>query len=261
LPTDDQSLFAEPLTTPEFDPNKDYTAELVGEGKKYKTNADLAKAAVFKDAHITRLEAEAAERKAETERLKNELSTRTRLEDLVDNIASGASKTQSSTVTTPSETVPSSQALTPQEFEAQVDAVYAKREKERAANANRAVVKARLEEKLGPNFATKVREQGRQLGLGENFLNQLAAENPTAFFKLIGVEDKPADRRNIFSTPPQSDLNPDSGFAPSDTFQDKAYFDKLRQEKGDRVYWSPEVQSRLHKNAAADPVRFGLTDS
>jgi len=131
------------------------------------------------------------------------LSTRTRLEDLVDNIASGVSKTPSSTVTTPSEQVPSSQGLTPQEFEAQIDALLSKREKERAGNSNRAIVRQKLEEKLGPNFANKVREQGKQLGLGENFLNQLAAENPAAFFKLVGVEDKPVTRQSLFSPPPQ----------------------------------------------------------
>lgn len=259
MPTDDQSLFAEVNT--ELDPTKDYLSEIVGEGKKYKTPADLAKGAVYKDAHIARLEAEAAQRNADVERLKTDLSARTRLEDLVDNIASGTSKTPSSTVTTPSEPVPSSQAQTPEQLEAQIDALLSKRENERKANANRALVKEKLVEKLGPNFANKVREQGRVLGLGENFLNNLAAENPAAFFKLVGITDAPANRNNIFSTPPPSDFNPDAGFTPTDTFQDKAYFDKLRAEKGDRVYWSPEVQSRYHKNALADPVRFGLTDS
>lgn len=258
MSTDDQSLFAETVT-PEFDPAKDYSTELVGEGKKYKTVADLAKGAVFKDAHIARLEKEAADRKAETERLQNELSTRARLEELVDNIASGTSKTPSSPVITPSEQVPSSQAQTPQEFEAQLDALLTKREKERQGNSNRAIVRQRLEEKLGPNFANKVREQGRSLGLGENFLNQLAAENPAAFFKLVGVEDKPVNRRDIFSPPPQSDLIPD--FAPTNTTRTKDYYNNLRKEKGDRYYWSPEVQTQLHKDALADPVGFGLTDS
>jgi hypothetical protein len=259
LPTDDQSLFADTNNSPDFDPNKDYSADLVGEGKKYKTVADLAKGAVFKDAHILRLETEAAERKATVERLQNDLSARARLEELVDNIASNAGKTPSTPVTTPNEQVPSSQAQTPQEFEAQIDALLSKRERERQGNSNRAIVKQKLEEKLGPNFANKVREQGRQLGLGENFLNNLAAENPAAFFKLVGVEDKPANRQSLFSTPPQSDLTPD--FAPQDTSRNKAYYDKLRQEKGDRVYWSPQVQSQLHKDALADPVGFGLTDS
>ncbi|WP_154073665.1 hypothetical protein [Bradyrhizobium erythrophlei] len=260
MPTDDQSLFAESLNT-DLDPSKDYSTELVGEGKKYKTVADLAKGAVFKDAHIQRLETEAAEFRATKARLEAELSTRTRLEDLVDNIASSTSKTPISEPHHGSEQVPSSQAQTPEQLEAQIDALLSKREAERRGNTNRATVKQKLQEKLGPNFATKVREQGRQLGLGEAFLNNLAAENPAAFFKLIGVEDKPADRRNLFSSPPVSDVNPDSGFAPSDTFRDKAYYDKLRLEKGDRVYWSPQVQAQLHKDAAADPERFGLTNS
>lgn len=257
---DDQSLFAEVTNTPDLDPNKDYLSDIVGEGKKYKTPADLAKGAVYKDAHIARLEAEAAQRNADLERLKTDLSTRTRLEDLVDNISSRESKTLTTPVTIPAEQVPSSNQ-TPEQLEAQIDALLSKRERERTGQSNRAIVKQKLEQTLGPNFANKVREQGRALGLGENFLNNLAAENPAAFFKLIGVSDSQAPRRDIFSTPPQASVNPDTPFAPADTFQDKAYFDRLRQEKGDRVFWSPEVQSRYHKNAMADPVRFGLTDS
>lgn len=260
MPTDDQSLFADNLTTPEIDQSKDYSTELVGEGKKYKTVADLAKGAVFKDAHIQKLETEAAERKATLARLEAELSTRTRLEDLVDNIASSQSKTPSSTVTTPSEQVPSSQAQTPEQLEAQIDALLSKRETERRGNINRAAVKQKLEEKLGPNFANKVRDQGKALGLSEAFLNNLAAENPTAFYKLVGVEDKPADRRNVFTPPPQSDVNPNT-FSAGETFRDQAYYNRLRVEKGDRYFWSPEVQAQLHKDAMADPERFGLTNS
>ena len=259
MPPDDQSLFAEALNIPtEIDPSKDYSTELVGEGKKYKTVADLAKGAVFKDAHILRLETEASERKADVDRLRNELSTRARLEDLVDNISSGISKAPISPVITPSEQAPSQ---TPEELEARLDALLTKRERERSGNSNRAIVKQKLEEKLGPNFANKVREQGRALGLGENFLNSLAAENPAAFFKLVGIEDKPVNRRDMFSPPPQSGVNSDNGFAPQNINRTKQFFDTLRKEKGDRHYWSPEVQTQLHKDAMADPIGFGLTGS
>lgn len=260
---DDQSLFADtPSPDPQIDPSKDYLPELVGEGKKYKSPSDLAKAAVFKDAHILRLEAEAAERKAETERLKAELSTRARLEDLVDNIASNQGKSPSNDrqpdLVNPD---PSSPAQTPEQLEAQIDALLARREAERAGNTNRAAVKQKLQEKLGPNYANKVRELGRAVNFGPAELDRMAAQNPTAFFKLLGIEDRQPNRQDIFSTPPQSALNPDTGFSPTDGFRDQAYYNKLRKEKGDRHYWSPEVQTQLHKDAVSDPVRFGLTNS
>lgn len=258
--SDDQSLFDATDITPVIDPNRDYLTDLVGDDKKYKSPAELAKAAVFKDAHILRLETEAAERKTETDRLRNELSTRARLEDLVDNIASRDSKTPSNDeLTRLREPVPSSPVLTPAQLETQIDDLLNKRDKERTGKTNRDFVKQKLAETYGPNYQNKVREQGRTLGLGEGFLNSLASENPTAFFKLIGIEDKP--QRSIF-TPPQSEVNSDAHtFSPSVTTRGKAFYDKLRVEKGDRHYWSPQVQTQMHKDALADPAAFGLTGS
>jgi hypothetical protein len=260
LSIDDQSLFAD-TTNNEPDPARDYLNDLVGEGKKYKTSADLARASTFKDAHIARLEAEALSYKETTERLNNDLSARARLEDLVDNISASTSKSNSNDGEPRlREPDPSSPALTPAQLEAQIDALLTKRDNERTSNSNRGIVKQKLLEKLGPNFASKVRDQGRAIGVGEAFLNQIAAENPAAFFRLIGIEDKPRGP-SLFSAPPQSDINPDVGFTPSDSYRDKAYYDKLRADKGDRHYWSPAVQTQYHKDALADPIRFGLTDS
>jgi hypothetical protein len=257
--SDDQSLF-ETSDTLTIDPNKDYHADLVGEGKKYKTDAELAKAAVFKDAHISRLEREAAEARAKTEDLQNELSTRTRLEALVDNITSNTSKTPSSEEPTRlREQVPSSH-LTPTQLEEQIDALLTSREKARLGKTNRDLVKTKLVETYGPNYSNKVREQGSALGLGENFLNNLASENPTAFFKLLGIEAK-TPTRSIFS-PPVSEINSDAtAFSPNASTRNKAYYDKLRVDKGDRYYWSPEVQTQMHKDALTDPQAFGLTNS
>src|SRR5688500_15910791 len=63
----------------QFDQDKDYFSELVGEDKKFKTPADLARAKAESDAFIERL-------KQENSGLRNELKTRTTMEDFMKTI-------------------------------------------------------------------------------------------------------------------------------------------------------------------------------
>src|SRR2546426_10450626 len=68
---------------PEVDPNKDYLAELVGDGKKFKTSQDLARGKFEADQYIEVLKRRQDEMRADYLKISEESKTRATLDDLV----------------------------------------------------------------------------------------------------------------------------------------------------------------------------------
>jgi hypothetical protein len=229
-----------------IDPNKDYFSELVGDGKKYKDNVAAGRALVEKDAFIERL-------KAEAHGLRQDLNTRLKLEEVVDRISSASkSPTSEQPPREPDNGQPASQ-LSPEDVQKLVTDTLTDSEKGAQARRNLAHVEEKLQEAFGPTFRRTVKAQAAKLGVGETFLQNLAAEQPAAFLKLMEVG--PSESSSFTPPPPPSVNSAALGYKPSQGTKRKSYYDGIKKQDP-RRYWSPSVQNEMHNEALKQGETF-----
>ena len=221
----------------------DFAAELIGDGKRYKTTQDAAKALVEKDRFIERLKAEAAEARAS---LRGESKMDEFLEKLKA-INTGTASTQNTmsgeTATNQNQTnnQPPSKALTVDE----VQKLLEDRERKIAEEANLNASIQKVREAFGANFKAVMTAKADELGMSQEYLLNLAKTQPKAFVKLVEADVSPQGR----NAPPPNSVN-------TATFQGKRtgeknneYYRNLRKQVGDAEFFKPSIQNQLHKDA------------
>ncbi len=230
---------------PVVDHSKNYLEELVGEGKKFKTQEDLARAKLESDAFIARLQ-------GELQGIRTELNTRLTVEQMMDKITAAKEATNSNTngnqpvVNGESGT----KSLTEADLTALVEDRLSKLEKARIQEANLNQVRQALTEKFGADFPSHLKQTAINLGVGEEFLNNLAKEQPKAFLALVGQQDAPKApqvQNTLFAPTPSQQIPKTPGFAPTGE-RKKSFYDDLKR-KDAAAYWSPKVQNQMHQDA------------
>lgn len=241
-----EDLFSDEPThsaPPELE-DKDYFSELVGEGRKYADPQTLARSRIEADRYIEQL-------KTENAGLREDLGSRIKLEEFVDRLNQReppqAPQPQDGEGRRVDDT-----AVTPEDLDRIVDTRLTEREKAASRKQNLAKTKAELQKQLGPNYASKVKEIGSGLGLGEAFLNDVAATSPDAFLKLVGLTEQP--RQELFEAPPRSNVNT-AGFKPQGSAKNFAYYEALRK-KDPNTYWRPTTQNEMFREAHAQQEAF-----
>ena len=226
-------LFEDGNDLPIVDPSKDYLTELVGEGRKYKTPADLARAVVEKEAYVQRLQ-------NETKGLRTDLQGRIKLEDLLTKFDQ---RVQPEVVSTP-QGESDTRTNTPQlpDFEKLIEQRLNAKEAEKAAKDNERIVLGKLAEAYGDNYANRVKSELQKVGMTTEQGTKLLRENPDAFLRLLGVGHQ-QKKEDLFQ--PQSAVS----FTPNTQGRTYAYYQQLRQEKPTE-YWSPRVQNEMLKKLA-----------
>jgi hypothetical protein len=146
-------------------------ADLVGEGKKYKSVEDALKSIVPAQSHIARLEQEAAARKADLEGRKT-------FEELLEELKSGTTKEPTSP-----------NGVTQDILEQTIASVLSRKEAQSAAQANTSKVVQAFQAKFGDKakaeeMYVKIAEES---GMSVADLNTLAARSPAAVLKLAGI--------------------------------------------------------------------------
>jgi hypothetical protein len=239
-------LFNDSDDTPEVDPNKDHFSELVGEGKKYKDSQAAGRALVEKDAFIERL-------KTEAHGLRQELNTRLKLEEVIDRISSASKSPTSEQPPREPDKEQSASQLSPEDVQKLVADTLTDTEKKTQARRNLAFVEEKLQEAFGPTFRRTVKAQAAKLQVGESFLQNLAAEQPAAFLKLMEVEGR---EHSSVTPPPAPSVNSAAlGFKPNSGIKRKSYFDSIKKQDP-RRYWSVAVQNELHAEALKQGQTF-----
>lgn len=243
-------LFKEPDDHQELDQTKDYLAELVGEDKKFKTVADLARAKAEADRFIEQLKQEQAG-------IRQELATRVTLEEFMDRMRSGQpdSQTPDSRSNNQEDTGGGDKPLTLADIERLVEERVSGREQKRTEEANLRTVQEELKKAYGDQYVSKLKETAQSLGMSEDYLGNLAKSAPKAFLKLVGVEgqSRQAAAANGLFTPPAGDSR-GSGFQPS-ADKTKSWYDNLRKTDP-KTYWLPATQNQMHKDATRLQERF-----
>lgn len=225
----------------QIDPNKDYFEELVGEGKKYADAKQAGKALVHKDLHIQRLETEHEGMRNDMLRMREELNAVPKLQELIEKLGTNSNNEQNlENVNQNTEKT----AVDMQEVESLFAKKYDERKAQEQAEQNYNVSLSKLKSVHGDNYESTLKTQMDELGVTEEFVNNLARTNPNAFAKMFAQ----AAPRETFQAPPQSNRRSDS-FAPSGAQKrDEAYYENLRQTKPD-LYWSPKTQNQMHMDA------------
>lgn len=171
-----------------IDETKDFLSELVGEDKRYKTPADLAKAKIHADAHIEALNRSLAE-------LREDLKNRGTTEDLLTAIKS--LKNEPAPIP-PSNHEQEQQGAKPGLTEADIERLLAEREAKSRKTTNLNTAIGKLKEMHGENFRSVVQAKAKELGVTTEYMQKLAEDSPALFTGLF-----PARQKDVFAAPPQ----------------------------------------------------------
>lgn len=230
MTTELDQLFADQSAT------RNYLEELVGENKKFKTNDDLARGKAESDAFILKLQ-------GELDGLRKDLTASTKLEQLLEKLQN--TPPGGNTPSGESEGNDSAPKLDDHAIEQLVEKKLQDYERTNRTQTNVNAVKEQLLEVLGKdNFGTKLKDRILALGLTEKQYLDLASTSPQAAIKLIAGERQQTQTYSI----PSSSVSTER-FVPSNgADRNFAFYEKLRKDnKSD--YWSPKVQSQMHKDA------------
>lgn len=226
---------------PQLDPTKSYLNELVGEGKRYDSPEAVARAKVFADEHIKRLESENKQYRDDVIRFREENMAKQKLEDLIDQL-------QGRKVQEPLENnqpiVPKENAIDLRQIESLVENKLKQTELTRTYNQNLQIVQQKLKEKYGEDYIPHYKQQIEQLDLSKEEADDLARRKPTTFLKMLGLDQQRLPQQQ-FQAPPRNTNQPMSPQAMN--LPEKrtwSYYEELR--KRDRnAYLSQKTQLQM----------------
>jgi len=239
----DSDLFKADPTDPldQVDDNVDPLSLLVGEDKKFKTPADLAKSKLEADRFIETLKRENAELR---EREKNTA----KLGDVLERLSSLEVKRESpvdNRQTNHDDDNLRKEALTPEKIDELINQRLQAREQEAKARENVQRTVEALKGKFGNDYLRKLEDTTAALGMTKEEMNSLAATRPALVLTLLGV-DKTPNKTNELFTPPSSN-NP-RNMEVGQTKRDQKYYDKLKKDNP-ALYKDPKTQIQMHKDA------------
>lgn len=219
-------------------------ADLVGEGKKFKTVDDLAKGKAEADAFIEQLKKEQAD-------LRKELSVKVDTEATLTELRNEMKALKESKSVIPSKENTTS-ALSENDLKALVSKTITESEANRSQTQNIVTANNQLVKHYGTTEKAQeaLRNKAQELGLSIDELKGIAARSPTALLKMVLPEGvKQPEGGSFQSGSLNSDALPhqQSGEPKEGT---KEYFDMLRT-KDKKRYWSAEVQNQIFKAAMA----------
>jgi hypothetical protein len=213
--------------------------DLVGEGKKFKSVEDLARAKIEADNFIAKI-------KAENEELRREVTVSTRpavdrTQEILDRMEALFNKPVTERQPVPQEPERTEvKGLTAKD----VEDLLIQRERQAQAERNLNTVKTKLAEVYGDKYGDALKSMAEKNGLTASYIDQLAATAPQVVLNLM-AQQKPD---GLF-TPPQSAVN--VNFAPTaGPHKTKSWYNQLKAT--DRAkYFSKEVQLQMYNDAMA----------
>lgn len=223
--------------------------DLVGEGKKFKTPDDLAKAKLESDRFIEKLQNEQRE-------LREELNKRLTTEDAL-------RKAQEAGIVEPrpqADPAPVPQRQNEQlNISSEVEKALAKRDQEASLRSNIEAVTTRMTELYGTadKAAEVISSRSRELGMPVETLRKMASENPKAFLALLGVQDKPqgAPQTSSWSNTKNTTAMKSAVGSTAVTPGTYKYYSELRKTDP-AAYFSSRVQLQMDKDAREKGEKF-----
>jgi hypothetical protein len=222
---------------PRIDDSKNYFEELVGEDKKFKTPEDLAKGKYQSDLYISQILERQDELRNDYMKLRDEYNSRAKLEELVDQL-SQKQQLASNDSTDVKDKPPT---FDPNRIDSLIDSKITERELNRRQTENFNKVKDKLIERFGERYQTVFKQQIDNLGLTEDYVNDLARRSPTAVFKTFGLDQEP--QTQSFQSPFSSSVRADQ-FARKPQERTWSWYQDLKK-KDPKVYWDKKTQNQM----------------
>lgn len=229
----------------QIDETKNYLAELVGEGKKFKTPEDMARGKYESDIYIQIQNKRMDDLRKDYLALRDESMSRANLKEIVDQLSN---KQLASSEHTPANEVPTEKpAISSEDIEKIFERKLYESDLSKRQRENFNIVVAKLKERFGANYSTALKPRVEDLRLTDEDVNTLAKKSPEAFFRLMGL-DQPA-QDDAFQSPPKSSQRPDQ-FAPKSQKRTWSYWDNLRLTNP-TLYYDPKSSEQMVKDAKA----------
>lgn len=213
--------------------NENYVNQLVGEGKKFKDLEALAKGKLEADRHI-------GEITKTLDELRAELAKQDYAKSLLEQMSKGSETRQDEpppNTSSSSNTENTTQSAS--DIESLVEKVITEKERNRTVAQNLVVVNEEMEKQFGDKAAVILKSKSQELNISVDRLKEIAAESPTAFFQMIGVN---AQKKNAPVTT-QSSVRSEN-FNPNSQDRTFEYYQKIRKENRS-LYYSPKIQNMM----------------
>jgi len=238
-PTDDDQI--------QIDESKNYLEELVGPGKKFATNEDLAKGKYISDVIIPIKDKRYDALLEDYKKIRDENIASPKIQELIDKNEAILNQL-TSRQTTQQSNEDTRAAYDPKQVESLVSSEFQKLKQTEKEEANYRLVQDKLKSRLGNNYKTTLKEQANTLGLTDDEVNSMARRNPNLFIKTFDL-DAPLNN-DSFQTPPRSNTRSDN-FAPS-TKEKRTWSYYLDLKSKDPLAWhNKKIAVQMEKDAQA----------
>lgn len=227
------------VTTPENKGSEDPVATLVGEGKKFKTVADLAKGKLESDNFVKQLQ---EENKAlrELAQAKAEGENKTLLSELVTSLTTKANTDSTGSTQT-------NQSAKTGLTEDEVNRLIEAREQKTTAQSNVSAFNTIVSKAFADKAPQEVSARLAAVGADPQLFSQLVARSPKAALAMLGLENT--------STAASGGMSQREGSINTESLQNlgagqvknAAYFRDLRKKLGSS-YYDPKIQQDLFKS-------------
>ena len=209
---------------------------LVGEGKKFSNKESLAKGKLESDTYIEHLENQVKEQK-------EELGKRDTAEEIAKQLRN---ERQPESTPTQVDTPPS---LTKESVADIVRTTMTDLESSRTVRENVLEAQLKFKEVHGDKADEVLNTKASELGMTKEQLGDIAGKSPTAFAKMVGLDQKTEAPRD--QSPMEGDHNTEALRVYHNTEQLKegsqAYWNAKRKELGEK-YWTPAIQQLVMKD-------------
>lgn len=218
---------------------------------KDKTPEDVLRAKVEADLHIKALEREKAELRQMYTEQREELLAKAKWDEYLDRV----SKPQQEQPVVPKAEDVQSQQHNPVDFDKLITEKLSAYERAKIESTNADKVQSKLRERYGDNYVSVLRDQQSSLGLSNEDVNSLAKKSPEAFFRVMGLNERPV---NDYAAAPRSSQRNDS-FSPKNVVRDYNYYQELKKTNP-LLYLDPKISLQMERDAQELGERFGLPD-
>ena len=224
--------------------NESFVAQLVGEGKKFKDLEALAKGKLEADRHI-------GEITKTLDELRAELAKQDYAKSLLESMNKGSeTRTEQPPPNNPSPSNTENTTQSASDIESLVEKVITEKERNRTVSQNISVVGEEMERQFGDKAGQILKSKSQELGMSIDRLKEIAAESPTAFFQLIGVNAQ----KKATNTVTQSSVRSET-FNSNSQDRDFDYYQKIRKENRS-LYYSPKIQNMMLQDRERLGSRF-----
>ena len=208
--------------------NTDPFADLVGDGKRYKSPQELAKGKQEADAFIEQLKQEAAE-------LRSELEKRLAAEEILAQIKATANTSSD----------PTTNQIDIEKLQELVQGTVHQLDTAKQAQSNLESVTKQIVEQYGDKAGEFLAKKSAELGLSVDDLKATAERSPVAFRNLVGLNKEPTQSTNMtHGTVNTEALSDNSVGTKVGTWE---YYENLRKTNP-RLYFSPKIQNEIFDN-------------